>query len=70
MAHEMGHYVLNHVVQGLLAGFCGILVALYLVYRAANFLLRRYRGPLRFRSAFRRGLAAAASAAGAGRRRW
>ena len=65
MAHEMGHYVLNHVVQGLLAGFCGILVALYLVYRAANFLLRRYQGPLRFRSTFRRGLAAAAPAAGA-----
>ena len=43
MAHEMGHYVLDHVVLGLLAGFCGILVALYLVYRAANFLLRRYQ---------------------------
>ena len=43
MAHEMGHYVLNHVLQGLLAGFCGVLVALYLVYRAANFLLRRYK---------------------------
>ncbi len=43
MAHEMGHYVLNHVVQGLLAGFCGILVALYLVYRAATFLLPRFK---------------------------
>lgn len=43
MAHEMGHYVLNHVAQGLLAGFCGILVALYMVYRGANFLLRRYK---------------------------
>ncbi len=43
MAHEMGHYVLNHVMQGLLAGFSGVLVALYLVYRAANFLLRRYK---------------------------
>ena len=42
MAHEMGHYVLNHVRQGLLAGFCGILAALYLVHRAANWLLRRY----------------------------
>ena len=42
MAHEMGHYVLNHVMQGLLALFCGILVALYLIDRAANFLLRRY----------------------------
>ena len=42
MAHEMGHYVLNHVALGLLAGFGGIVVALYLVYRAADFLLRRY----------------------------
>jgi Zn-dependent protease with chaperone function len=43
MAHEMGHYVLNHVLQGLVAGFCGVLVALYLVYRAANSLLRHYK---------------------------
>jgi Zn-dependent protease with chaperone function len=42
MAHEMGHYVLDHVLKGLLAGFCGILIALYLVYRAANFLLQCY----------------------------
>ena len=48
MAHEMGHYVLDHVLQGLLAGFCGILVALYLVSRAANFLLRRYQHRLGF----------------------
>jgi len=41
MAHEMGHYVLHHVVLGLLAGFCGVLVALYLVDRAASYLLRR-----------------------------
>ncbi len=48
MAHEMGHYVLHHVLQGLLAGFCGILLALYLVYRAANFLLPRYKGRFGF----------------------
>ena len=48
MAHEMGHYVLNHVMQGLLAGFCGIMVGLYLVYRAANFLLRRFKDRLGF----------------------
>ena len=29
MAHEMGHYVLNHVVIGLLAGFGGVLVVLF-----------------------------------------
>ena len=43
MAHEMGHYVLNHVVQGMLGGFCGLLVALFFVYRGANFMLRRYK---------------------------
>ena len=48
MAHEMGHYVLDHVLQGLLAGFCGILVALYVVYRSANFLLPRYKDRLGF----------------------
>ena len=35
MAHEMGHYVLHHVVLGLLAGFGGTLVALYLVHPAS-----------------------------------
>jgi Zn-dependent protease with chaperone function len=43
MAHEMGHYVLHHVVWGLLAGFCGIIVALYLVYRLSNVLMRRHK---------------------------
>ncbi len=46
MAHEMGHYVLHHVVLGLLAGFGGTLVALYLVHRLAAPLLRRF--PHRF----------------------
>ena len=36
MAHEMGHYVLHHVVWGLLTGFGGILAALYLVYRLSG----------------------------------
>jgi STE24 endopeptidase len=48
MAHEMGHYVLNHVLQGLLAGFLGVLAALYLVYRGANFILGRYHQRLGF----------------------
>ncbi len=42
MAHEMGHYALNHVMQGLLAGFGGVLVALFLVHHIGNALLRRY----------------------------
>jgi STE24 endopeptidase len=48
MAHEMGHYVLNHVLQGLLAGFLGTIVALYLIYRMANFVLDRYHDRLGF----------------------
>jgi Zn-dependent protease with chaperone function len=48
MAHEMGHFVLHHVVQGLLAGFGGVLVALYLVHRIANALLRRWPGRFGF----------------------
>jgi len=43
MAHEMGHYVLHHVVLGILAGFGGILAGFYLVYRLCGLLLRRYK---------------------------
>jgi Zn-dependent protease with chaperone function len=43
MAHEMGHYVLHHVVLAILVGFGGILVGLYLVYRLAGALLQRYK---------------------------
>ncbi len=48
MAHEMGHYVLNHVVQGLLAGFGGVLIALFLIHHIANALLRRFSGRFGF----------------------
>jgi Zn-dependent protease with chaperone function len=48
MAHEMGHYVLNHVLQGLLLVFAGILLALFLIDRAATFLLGRYKDRLGF----------------------
>ena len=41
--HEMGHYVLNHVIQGLIAGAIGLLIALYIVYRAAGWFLRRFQ---------------------------
>jgi Zn-dependent protease with chaperone function len=43
MGHEMGHYVLDHVFLGILAGFAGILVGLYLVYRLSGGLLRRFK---------------------------
>jgi Zn-dependent protease with chaperone function len=50
MAHEMGHYVLNHVLQGvafatLLAG-----LGLYAVQRVAPLVIRRFRERLRFES--------------------
>ena len=44
MGHEMGHYVLNHVAQGLILSSIGTVLALYLIHRAANALIRRF-GP-------------------------
>lgn len=41
MAHELGHYVLGHVVRGLLVTSALILLGLYLVHRAAHWLLPR-----------------------------
>jgi STE24 endopeptidase len=43
MAHEMGHYVLHHVAWGILIGFLGVLVGLFLVYRIAGVLIERYK---------------------------
>ncbi len=40
--HEMGHYVLGHVVQGLLFSFVLTLVGMYLTYLLVNFLIGRY----------------------------
>lgn len=40
--HEMGHYVLNHVVIGLVAGAIGLLIGLYLLYRLSGWFLRRF----------------------------
>lgn len=42
--HEMGHYVLNHVVIGLSAFAVGLLIGLYLLYRLSGWFLRRW-GP-------------------------
>src|SRR6185312_7945605 len=42
--HEMGHYVLNHVIIGLSAAAIGLLIALYLLYRLSGWFLRRW-GP-------------------------
>jgi STE24 endopeptidase len=42
MGHEMGHYVLHHVAQGLILSSIGTIFALYLIHRAANALIRRF----------------------------
>jgi Zn-dependent protease with chaperone function len=48
MAHEMGHYVLGHVVQGILLSSLGILLSLYVVYRLSGFLIDRFQGRFGF----------------------
>lgn len=40
--HEMGHYVLNHVIIGLCAAAVGLLIGLYLLYRLSGWFLRRW----------------------------
>jgi STE24 endopeptidase len=40
--HEMGHYVLGHIVSGLLFSFVFILVALFFGFHLFQFLLRRF----------------------------
>jgi Zn-dependent protease with chaperone function len=40
--HEMGHYVLDHVVIGICAGAIGLLIGLYLLYRLSAWFLRRW----------------------------
>jgi len=40
--HEIGHYVLNHVIIGLSAAAVGLLIALYLLYRVSGWFLRRW----------------------------
>jgi Zn-dependent protease with chaperone function len=48
MGHEMGHYVLHHVVQGVLFTSLLVLVTLFAVQRTAGLLIRRYRLRWRF----------------------
>ena len=40
--HEMGHYVLNHIIIGLVLGAIGLFIGLYLLYRMSGWLLRRF----------------------------
>jgi len=41
VGHEMGHYVLGHVVKGFLFFTGGMLVGLYVAYRALRWILKR-----------------------------
>ncbi len=40
--HEMGHYVLGHILSGLLFGFAGILLSFFVGFHLFQWLLRRY----------------------------
>jgi len=42
MAHEMGHYALNHVMQGIVFFASLAMVVLYLMYKTTGALIRRY----------------------------
>ncbi len=41
--HEMGHYVLNHIVIGLAAAAVGLFIGFYLLYHIANWAFARYK---------------------------
>jgi STE24 endopeptidase len=43
MGHEMGHYVLDHIVQGILLATLPVLVGLYAVHFLSGILIRRYK---------------------------
>jgi Zn-dependent protease with chaperone function len=42
MGHEMGHYALDHVSRGLLAGSAGMLLGLFIIHRLGNALIARF----------------------------
>lgn len=41
--HEMGHYVLNHIVIGIIATAVGLFIGFYLLYRIANWAFPRFQ---------------------------
>jgi STE24 endopeptidase len=43
MGHEMGHYVLRHVLGGIVLGSLLTMLSLYAVHRSAGWLIARYR---------------------------
>jgi STE24 endopeptidase len=48
MGHEMGHYVLHHVIWGILFFSILILITLYVAYRTAGGLIRKYHNRFGF----------------------
>src|SRR6266850_981363 len=42
VGHELGHYVLGHVLRSFLVGAAGLLLALYLVFRGLHWTLDRW----------------------------
>jgi Zn-dependent protease with chaperone function len=48
LGHEMGHYVMHHVLRTILLASAAVLLGLYLVYRMAGPLVRRFPRRLGF----------------------
>lgn len=48
MAHEMGHYVLRHIYQGILFSILGTLIGSFALYRSSQWVLRRFGAKLGF----------------------
>lgn len=48
LGHEMGHYVLDHILQELLVMSLFLLAALWLIHRSAGWVLRRYGARIGF----------------------
>jgi Zn-dependent protease with chaperone function len=47
--HEMGHYVLNHIVIGIVAAAVGLFIGFYLLYLIANWAFPRFQQRWRMR---------------------
>jgi Zn-dependent protease with chaperone function len=43
VGHEMGHYVLNHIIYGLVLGGLGLFAALWLLYLFSGWMLQRFQ---------------------------
>lgn len=50
VGHEMGHYVLNHIVYGVIMSSAGCFIGFYLVHRVSSMLLARFHARFGFDS--------------------